>query len=763
MHNLITYSSKKIFFLFVILFFIYGCSSSSPTKPTSRLDNTPIPSSTHKATILFTATPFPSMTPNPPEIATSIPESPTVTRGLTYQWTIKAGDLWYFTPLSNGKIYAIGESSTSGDGLYAILSKDGAVESTFNIAKSDIANCLRYNFRGGFTAKYINAWFSDDLDGTMYTFSMTGGFNPCVIKPGSPPVVERANTGRFFPFADGNRIRNYPDIPSGFSKIEYNRVHFWVDQTRNENAFYINKNSGHFGLVTRNAEFRTWALPTGSNADQTDFYVTPWDDVYYRYNAVDALGNNIGFKIGRTRPDSTLTEVSQWPSFFDDLGQSIIYLPWRGEFFALKYGGQSVILERYNSDFQVVGSYPIPPELNLSDFENAFIGYDLSFYVYKDKTLTKFLLIDPAFTSTTENAPTETSKKEKAIVIREYDTGKILFVDRLSSKVIQEFPGFEANMGLVLLNNGNFAIAGSGGWQELNTNGGLVSVHNYPTGHNYGYILGDGSFIVQDKCGGGEVLHINTSGAIDWSNKDLHCVQSVQLLDNQNIIIDDGSAAIYEIDTTGKIIWTGYASGIAWRAARLSNGFTLVGGAGFVELLDKSGKSIWKLSDFQDVKSVQQLPDGNLLVADLTGGKVSILSLEGKVIWEIENSNRPVAIYIPRNGQVAPSIAPQETQNTSILDLSQIPACPGAKPTRLKPEMQAKVSKVATQLALRDGPGMTTNKIHVIASGRKMSILSELPICADGGYWWHVYVDELGFGGWAREGDDKDYWIDPIP
>ena len=49
----------------------------------------------------------------------------------------------------------------------------------------------------------------------------------------------------------------------------------------------------------------------------------------------------------------------------------------------------------------------------------------------------------------------------------------------------------------------------------------------------------------------------------------------------------------------------------------------------------------------------------------------------------------------------------------------------------------------------------------MIAAGRKMEILKG-PVCSEDSYWWYIR-SEQGFEGWSREGDDEDYWIDPLP
>lgn len=97
-------------------------------------------------------------------------------------------------------------------------------------------------------------------------------------------------------------------------------------------------------------------------------------------------------------------------------------------------------------------------------------------------------------------------------------------------------------------------------------------------------------------------------------------------------------------------------------------------------------------------------------------------------------------------------------------EVVNLPACPGTLPTRLQVGVSAQVttSGMAPQLSLRAQPSMSAEKVHVIAAGRKIVIL-EGPVCADESYWWRINVPELGFEGWAREGDYEDYWIDPLP
>lgn len=119
---------------------------------------------------------------------------------------------------------------------------------------------------------------------------------------------------------------------------------------------------------------------------------------------------------------------------------------------------------------------------------------------------------------------------------------------------------------------------------------------------------------------------------------------------------------------------------------------------------------------------------------------------------------------VPESGTDGYYLRPlDELPATATPDPADIPTCPGTQPTRLRVGMNAEVttSGMAPQLSLRVEPGPNAEKVHVIAAGRDMVILDG-PVCADHSYWWYIR-SEQGFEGWAREGDNEDYWIDPLP
>ncbi|MCC6569783.1 MAG: SH3 domain-containing protein [Anaerolineales bacterium] len=134
-------------------------------------------------------------------------------------------------------------------------------------------------------------------------------------------------------------------------------------------------------------------------------------------------------------------------------------------------------------------------------------------------------------------------------------------------------------------------------------------------------------------------------------------------------------------------------------------------------------------------------------------------------LWEVRcvNNNCKYAI-VPESGSDGYYLRPlEELPPTSTANLSIIPTCLGTQPTRLQIGMNAEVTRsgMAPQLSLRAQPSLSAEKVHVIAAGRKITILQG-PVCADSSYWWYIR-SEQGFEGWAREGDNEDYWIDPLP
>ncbi|MBK8784711.1 MAG: SH3 domain-containing protein [Anaerolineales bacterium] len=160
------------------------------------------------------------------------------------------------------------------------------------------------------------------------------------------------------------------------------------------------------------------------------------------------------------------------------------------------------------------------------------------------------------------------------------------------------------------------------------------------------------------------------------------------------------------------------------------------------------------------------VPQGTIQVEQGTIAKIESNAVchNGTFLWKI-CLNEKCEFYVPEATSEVTYLRPtnKPIETSPLPQISDIPACIGTLPTRLSIGMNAEVttSGMASQLSLRAQPSMSSEKVHVIAAGRDMVILDG-PICAENSYWWYIR-SEQGFEGWSREGDNEDYWIDPLP
>lgn len=317
-----------------------------------------------------------------------LPDTATPQVGLKKEWTIKTGDIRNIGVASDGKIYGVDYN------LYAVISEDGEVLQTNEV---DLTDCL-YGFYGGSGDVENDAWFVIKPDGTILTFS------GCKISPGNPPIFEkRAGNSDFFPYADDLEPRQSPLTPDGF--VIYNSFCFagcpnpyLFFSPRSEYDLFINVSTKMAAFVNHNGEISYFDLPNDLDLEkylyQIRFAITPWDDVYYTYQAYDNLGNSTGEKIIKIEEDGTSTIMSSLPSI---ISSHPIYLPDREELYVYQRDSLAV----YGLDFNFLRKYPLPsdfPKISSSKIK-LFVGYDGNVYVFDTefrndhpRTLTKYSL-----------------------------------------------------------------------------------------------------------------------------------------------------------------------------------------------------------------------------------------------------------------------------------------------------------------------------------------------------------------------------------
>lgn len=87
------------------------------------------------------------------------------------------------------------------------------------------------------------------------------------------------------------------------------------------------------------------------------------------------------------------------------------------------------------------------------------------------------------------------------------------------------------------------------------------------------------------------------------------------------------------------------------------------------------------------------------------------------------------------------------------------PGCEDAPTPRLVVGMQGRVSPGSPN-NMRDQPGSAGTKTGNIPGGAVFLVLDG-PQCADGLVWWQVDYD--GLVGWTAEGQNVEYWLEPVP
>ena len=116
--------------------------------------------------------------------------------------------------------------------------------------------CVRFTFSGGSGALGISDWFLVKPDGTIVSYSFTGGVGLCAIFPGNPPELEIFDGQfQFFPYSDDLGVSEFPAVPEGFkAAISISTIHgniFWLDGRRDDHQFYINSTTNTAGFITQ--------------------------------------------------------------------------------------------------------------------------------------------------------------------------------------------------------------------------------------------------------------------------------------------------------------------------------------------------------------------------------------------------------------------------------------------------------------------------------------------------------------------------------
>ena len=129
---------------------------------------------------------------------------------------------------------------------------------------------------------------------------------------------------------------------------------------------------------------------------------------------------------------------------------------------------------------------------------------------------------------------------------------------------------------------------------------------------------------------------IDRKGATLRMLENLESPSDAELLQNDNILVLQGTGSVVEYDTEGKLVKQLDGLQSPFDVDRLDDGNILVADSGNNRIVefDPAGKIIWEVLDLEFPNNVFRLSDGRTLYTTYTSGLVGLLSPTGEKIWE---------------------------------------------------------------------------------------------------------------------------------
>jgi len=191
--------------------------------------------------------------------------------------------------------------------------------------------------------------------------------------------------------------------------------------------------------------------------------------------------------------------------------------------------------------------------------------------------------------------------------------------------------------------------------------------------------LSNGNTLITES-GRNRVIEVNRDGAIVWEKNGLNKPIDAERLSNGNTLItESGIGRVIEVDCIGNEVWNMTELHVPKDAERLSNGYTLIAEYGAnrvievdstgtiqwiitgldgpvdVEILDigiliteyLGGRVFgggWEITGLDGPADAERLGNGNILIAEYTGGRVIEVNSSCTVVWEKTNLSGPIDV-----------------------------------------------------------------------------------------------------------------------
>jgi len=227
-------------------------------------------------------------------------------------------------------------------------------------------------------------------------------------------------------------------------------------------------------------------------------------------------------------------------------------------------------------------------------------------------------------------------------LIADYSDNRVIQVDR-DGKVVWQMNDSYGPFDAELLPDGNLLITefSAGCVFEVDLEGNRTWMFEGLQAPHHARRLANGNTLIADTQGG-RVIEVTPAKAIVWTyDVQIRPFGCERLPDGNTLIADGLKDRVLEVSPAKKVVWEVGAMNLANNvhdAHRLPDGNTLIAlwGQGSVIEVDREGKVVWKVTQLRSPSSVQRLPNGHTLVADVT--HVHEFDRDGKIVWEMQAS-----------------------------------------------------------------------------------------------------------------------------
>jgi len=142
---------------------------------------------------------------------------------------------------------------------------------------------------------------------------------------------------------------------------------------------------------------------------------------------------------------------------------------------------------------------------------------------------------------------------------------------------------------------------------------------------------------------GGRAVEVDRTGKVLWESPKIDSVVAVQRLSNGNTLVGSYTR-VMEVARDGKVVsnWTKIHSSSMYYATKLRSGNVMCAiSSGELIELDAAGKEVWRLNvgGFSKWAGVEELPNGNLLLAKAGADEVVEIDRNNKVLWRVKVAN----------------------------------------------------------------------------------------------------------------------------